>query len=207
MLVDLLKIRYSCRNFLDKDIPEELIKYIVECGRLSTSGGNEQPWKFGIITNKELIKNISLAASVNYFQEWISKSPLIIVLCTKLFNLQNDKEIGMGRFPSFHDKLQKIDRELYSRIDMEEHQTKIAGEHMVLAALEHGIFSTWVSSIDCEKVGKLIGLNDYIVSNIIVFGYPKGDSTPTIKKDIKNITFLDSFQKLNIYDFKSRGEV
>ena len=75
--------------------------------------------------------------------------------------------------------------------NMEEHQTKIPGEHMVLAALEHGVYSTWVSHIDCEKVGALIGIEGYLVTNIIVFGYPEGPGEPTPKKALGDITFFD----------------
>jgi len=39
---------------------------------------------------------------------------------------------------------------------------KISGEHMVLAALEHGIFSTWISSMDCELVGETIGIKGFV---------------------------------------------
>ena len=81
---------------------------------------------------------------------------------------------------------------------MEEHQTKIPGEHMVLAALEHGIYSTWVSSIDCEKVGQLLGVDGYWVSNIIAFGYPKTKREVTPKKNTEDITFTNSFVNTGI---------
>jgi len=45
MLLDLLKKRYSCRNFSNKKISDDIICYILECGRLSASGGNDQPCK------------------------------------------------------------------------------------------------------------------------------------------------------------------
>jgi nitroreductase len=197
MLIDLLNKRYSCRDFSNRGISSEIIKYIIECSRLSASGGNEQPWKFGIITDTGLIKKISEAASVNYDQSWIANSPLIIVLCTQIFDYAG-KEVGMKRFPSYQERIQTIDRDIFALIDMEEHQTKIPGEHMVLAALEHGIYSTWVSSIDCEKVGQLLGISRYWVSNIIAFGYPKTKRDVTPKKSTVDITFTNSFMNRGI---------
>ncbi len=44
-----------CVIFSDKKISQEIINYILEAGRLSPSGGNEQPWKFGVINDKDLI--------------------------------------------------------------------------------------------------------------------------------------------------------
>jgi nitroreductase len=192
MLIDLLNKRYSCRDFSYKGISSDIVEYIIECGRLSASGGNEQPWKFGIITDTVLIKQISVAASVNYDQSWIAGAPLIIVLCTQIFDY-GEQAVGMKRFPSYQERIQAIDRDLFSLIDMEEHQTKIPGEHMVLAALEHGVYSTWVSSIDCEKVGQLIGISGYRVSNIIAFGYPKTKREVTPKKNTADISFTNSF--------------
>ena len=194
MLIDLLRKRYSCRNFSEKTISKEIIEYILESGRLSASGGNEQPWKFGVITNKYLIDKISEAASIKYSQKWISKAPLVIVLCTQLFNNLNI----FPRFPSKVDQIKLIDNELYNIINMEEHQTKIPGEHMVLAALEHGIYSTWISHLDCEMVGKLIGLNGYIVSNVIVFGYPANIKDLKIKKALNDIIFTNHFDNKGI---------
>lgn len=193
MLLNLLKKRYSCRAFSSKEISVDIIRYMLECGRLSASGGNEQPWKFGVVTDKGMIKEIADAAGVNYSQAWIGKAPLLIVLCTQLFDTEN-MELGMNRFPSLHDKLQKIDRDLYASIEMEEHQTKIPGEHMVLAALEHGIYSTWISSVDCERVGKVIGAEGFLVSNVIAFGYPDETREPTPKKELEKITFTNEFK-------------
>jgi nitroreductase len=195
MILDLLQKRYSCREFSDKPIPSEIIHYILECGRLSASGGNEQPWKFGVITKPDIIKEISIAASVNYCQKWITSAPLVIVLCTELFDY-DIADIGLKRFPSMIDRMVKIDKDLLSAIGMEEHQTKIPGEHMVLAALEHGIYSTWISSIDCEMVGKLLGVNGYLVSNVIAFGYPIASSNTTPKKDLHSITFTNHFDNI-----------
>jgi len=191
MLLDLLTKRYSCRNFSSKKIPNEIIKYMLECARLSASGGNEQPWKFGVVTDANTIKAISEAASENYCQRWIANAPLIIALCTQLFD-SPIADISLKRFPSMLDRMKKFDKDVLSAIAMEEHQTKIPGEHMVLAALEHGIYSTWVSSMNCEKVGELLGIEGYLVSNIIVFGYPQQPKEPTPKKELNTITFFIS---------------
>ncbi|MCL2420641.1 MAG: nitroreductase family protein [Defluviitaleaceae bacterium] len=192
MLLDLLKNRYSCRNFSNKKISDNVISYILECGRLSASGGNDQPWQLGVITNANMIKKLSKAASVNYDQSWIANAPLVIVLCTELKECK-DKLNCMNRFPSMKEKILKMDNKLYAAVNMEEHQTKIPGEHMVLAALEYGIYSTWISSMDCEMAGEIIGIKGYLVTNLIIFGYPAQYEEATPKKDMKDITFANYF--------------
>ncbi len=195
VLLDLLSARYSCRDFSRKKIPDDVVTYILECGRLSASGGNEQPWKFGVITDTGIIKKIAEAASVNYSQLWIEKSPLLIVLCTQVFS--EISQIGVNRFPSLRERITSMDRDLYAAVNMEEHQTKIPGEHMVLAALEHGVYSTWVSSMDCEKVGEIIGLKGkgYIASNVIAFGYPEKSGEARKKKALAEIVFTNRLKE------------
>ena len=64
---------------------------------------------------------------------------------------------------------------------------------MVLAAMEHGVYSTWIGCVDCEKAAELLGVTGYYVSELIAFGYPKNERSPTPKKDIDDITFTNAF--------------
>ncbi|MFX1574342.1 MAG: nitroreductase family protein [Promethearchaeota archaeon] len=50
--------RRSVRNFKDKPVPVPIIQRVLEAGRFAPSAGNCQPWKFIVITNKALIKEI-----------------------------------------------------------------------------------------------------------------------------------------------------
>ncbi|WP_346889893.1 nitroreductase family protein [Clostridium sp. UBA1056] len=79
MLLDLLRNRTSIRDFTGEDISMEVIKYILEAGRLSPSGGNEQSWKFGVIIDKDMIKKVS---EIAYNQKWIESASILIVLYT-----------------------------------------------------------------------------------------------------------------------------
>lgn len=85
---------------------------------------------------------------MNYKQKWIETAPLLVVLATQ--QLKMDSAIALNRFPTLRSRIESLDQEVYQVINMEEHQCKIPGEHMVLAALEHGVYSTWISSMDCE---------------------------------------------------------
>ena len=142
----------------------------LEAGRLSPSGGNEQPWRFGIVTDKALICSISELA---YNQSWIKSAPLLVVLCTSIIeDSRGGRNIQKYRFPKWSKEIEDMDKELYSYINMEEHQTKIPGTHMVLQALEYGIHSTWISYFDVVKVSNLLGLPELcFASEIIAFGY------------------------------------
>ena len=200
MILDLLKKRYSCRGFADEKIPGDVIKYIVECGRLAPSGGNEQPWKFGIITDKGIIDELAKASSILYDQSWIASAPLVIVLCTQIFNYDNEdtENMDMKRFPSFHERIRHTDKKIYALISMEGYMVNIPGENMVIAAMERGVYSTWIGAVNCEMAAELLDIAGYYVTSMIAFGYPKAEREPTPKKNIEDITFTNNFNKKGV---------
>lgn len=193
MLLDLLKNRTSTRNFTGENVPKEVIDYILKAGRLSPSGGNEQPWKFGVITDKNIIKEIS---KISYNQRWIENASFLVVLCTCIVEVERGgRDIQKARFPKLSESIGNMDNEIYSCLNLEEHQTKIPGTHMVLAALEHGIGSTWVSYFDVNKVSTLLNLNkSCIPSEILVFGYSAKKKESVEKKSLDEIVFYNTLK-------------
>jgi nitroreductase len=192
MITELLRNRFSLRKFQDKPIPEEVLQDVLEAGRLSPSGGNEQPWFFGVITERNLIAQIAETA---YQQKWIAKAPLLIVLCTVCVDDERGgRDIQKVRFPEYREAIEKLDQELYWALNQEEHQTKIAGTHMALAALEHGVGCCWVSQFEVKRLAKLLNLpRGSLPSEILVLGYPEGEGKLTKKKGLDEVVFYNTF--------------
>jgi nitroreductase len=190
-ITDLLKTRASVRKFQNLPVPQTVLDDILLAGRLSPSGGNEQPWRFGVITNPALITQIAQTA---YRQTWIAHAPLLIVLCTVFASDERGgREIQIQRYPEHANIIRCMDRQLYWALNQEEHQTKIAGTHMILAAQEHGLGSCWVSYFAVQAVAKLLDLpEDIFPSEILVFGYPEKEPKPTPKKSLEDIVFFIS---------------
>jgi nitroreductase len=192
MISELLKNRFSVRKFQDKPIPEEVVREILEAGRLSPSGGNEQPWIFGVITDRYLIAQI---AEMAYQQEWITRAPLLIVLCTVgVGDERGGRDTQKHRFPEYTQAIEKMDQDLFWALNQEEHQTKIAGTHMAMVALEHGVGSCWVSLFDVKRLAKLLNLpGGTMPSEILVLGYPEEKRKLTRKKDLEEVVFYNTF--------------
>ncbi|HSE84380.1 MAG TPA: nitroreductase family protein [Thermodesulfobacteriota bacterium] len=55
---DCIRKRRDIRSFLQKDVPDDVIRKIVEAGRLAPSAMNLQPWHFIVIKNKETLKGL-----------------------------------------------------------------------------------------------------------------------------------------------------
>ncbi|MFW9854742.1 MAG: nitroreductase family protein [Candidatus Thorarchaeota archaeon] len=53
--------RLETRNFMEEqNIPNAIVRKIVEAGRLSPSAMNRQPWKFKVITNQSKLAELAL---------------------------------------------------------------------------------------------------------------------------------------------------
>jgi nitroreductase len=192
MILDVLKRRYSARKFLDQPVSDEILSEMLEAARLAPSGGNEQAWAFGVVTDRTLIREI---ASLSYYNEkWMTRAPLIVALCTRLTGSMTTEEL---RFP----ELTAASDEYLEYIGMEEHQVKIPGTQMAMVALEHGVQCTWVSHFRVKEVAKVLHLPvRYLPTNLLVFGYPQGEN-PTEsgrprKRDLRDIVFYNTAENL-----------
>jgi len=58
-LSELVKARRSIRKFLDKPVPEHLLVQALELAAWAPNGGNQQAWRFGIVTSRDLIRKIA----------------------------------------------------------------------------------------------------------------------------------------------------
>ena len=58
-VIEAIKSRRAIRSFEDKPVPDSAIQTMLEAATYAPSAINIQPWKFTIITNKELMKQLS----------------------------------------------------------------------------------------------------------------------------------------------------
>lgn len=50
--------RYSCRKYQPQAVPTDVIRTLVECGRVAPCGGNSQTTTFYVITNPDKLKEL-----------------------------------------------------------------------------------------------------------------------------------------------------
>ncbi len=66
--------RRSVRKYTGDPIPREDLEKIVDAGRLAASGMNTQPWDFIVVTEREMIDKLKVAA------KWMDKAGAIIAV-------------------------------------------------------------------------------------------------------------------------------
>jgi len=70
----------AVRRYLDRPVPEPIIRKILEAGRLTGSAMNLQPWHFIVIQDRETLRRLgALARSGPY----IAQAPLAIVVAVE----------------------------------------------------------------------------------------------------------------------------
>ena len=72
--LEAIKKRRSVRQYTGEAIPREDLETIVDAARLAATGGNQQPWNFIVVTDRELIDQLKEAAS------WMDKAGAIIAV-------------------------------------------------------------------------------------------------------------------------------
>ncbi len=66
-MLKLIKGRRSIRSFQNKKVPEEEIQMILEAGQWAPSASNRQPWKFIVIKNRDVLKELARATGYGWF--------------------------------------------------------------------------------------------------------------------------------------------
>ncbi len=146
----LIETRESVRNYdPDKKVSDEVLKRILNAGRLAPSAANRQPWTFYLVSSGEILKMVKQS----YQREWFRDAPHVLVVA-------GDKTNSWVR-P--YDGYNSIETDL-----------AIAMDHMILAAENEGVSTCWIIAFDYEKLREVLNLNEnQVVYCITPLGYPK----------------------------------
>ena len=177
-VIDAIKSRRSIRKYTGKRIPKKVVSLIIEAGRYAPSSHNSQPWRFIVISNKELIKSLS-----EYIRIWF-KRRIILGSLIGFFNHKIKKEIEAAKnmvnnkaYSFFYNApllvliCAKPGR--FALVDC-----ALAGENMRLAARSLGIGSCWIGFADMvinknKRLMKKLGVSsDCKIMGHLIFGYP-----------------------------------
>lgn len=171
--LELVTLRSSCRNYIEKEVSEENIKTILEAARLAPSACNKQPWRFVVVKDPELKKKLITDGCLwGINMEWAIKASVIIV-------------IGQKKSLITHKIAPQISKIDYSLIDI-----GIAGEHLVLQATELGLGTCWIGWIKPDVVRKVVSWEKGIDPvSLITIGYSADSSEKSkIRFPLEDIT-------------------
>jgi len=170
-----ISTRRSIRRFLDKDIPIEIIRNVIKAGTLAPSGGNRQPWRFIVVTDKSKLKTFD----PYYHQKCIKDAPAVIVACANP-----------------HDTWEKYDEDDHCYVL----DTAAAIQNMLLSIHAQGLGGVWVVSFSKQAVRKALDIPlHWDIVSIVPFGYYDETDAKVPRKEMSEVAFLNGFNK-PIYD-------
>ena len=163
-LTDLILSRRSIRRYENRDLPDEVLRPILEAGRQAPSAANRQPIRFVVVKDCNLMKNLC----DNLIARFVKNAPVAIVGCADIKSLLTGK---------------------WAIVD-----AAIAMQNMVIAAWSLGIGSCWVGACDEAKVKELLKIPDkWKVVGLVTLGYPSEQPNPRKKKPFEEMFSFNCF--------------
>lgn len=194
-LLELISKRKSVRKYLNKNIPDEDLRKVLEAGRLAPSWMNVQSWKFILVKSQE---NKDLLSELSIGQQQVKNADALIV-CIADTNAWEEAKITHIKNPALNPALQCENGILIRTME----QVIYPISYMMLTAESLGISSCIIGAMGSEitqiqpeiyaKVKETLNLKEgQILSTIITLGYD-ANPTETVKqrKDFDDVIALE----------------
>jgi nitroreductase len=167
----LLFERSSCRSFLDKTIPHEVLNAILEAGTHSASAGNLQP--YSIIKIENLENRLKIAEMCG--QSFIGKAPVLLLFCLDLHRNERWAKLEVAPFTAASS---------FRHFWVSFQDTIVCAQNICTAADSMGLGSVYIGTVidypaDIERLFKLPKGVFPVV--LLCLGYPKMRPKPANK--------------------------
>ena len=199
--VEAMDFRHACKIFDEtKKINDEELTYILEAGRKAPSSFGMEPWKFLVITNKELKEKLK---PVCWDQAQITTCSHLVVVLAAIDAVRPESGIVERKFKRREMPQEKLDMylnlyasHLKQTLSSDENiyawtakQTVFAIQNMMMAAAIKGIDSCAIEGFEKEKVEEILKLDTkkYQLSTIIPFGYRINPQSSQLREPLESV--------------------
>jgi len=160
-IIGIIRARRSVRKFKSDAVPEELIERILDAGRWAPSGLNNQPWRFAIVRDRELIKEIS---KLTHYRRIVLGAQVLIPVfidTERIYHREKDIQ-GIGA----------------------------CLQNMLLEIHSLGLGAVWLGEIIRSNlpIKRMLGLGDALeLMAVLALGYPDETPQPTRRKALQDL--------------------
>ena len=142
---DAITARRNVREFADRAIPDADLDHVLEAGRIAPSSQNNQPWDFVVVTDRELLRELS--------QVWRGGGHIANAAAAIAIVIPNEEEARARE---------------RNRFDIGQ-----ATLQMMIAAADRGIGSGHSAVGDQDLARSVLGVpQDKLVAFVMDLGYP-----------------------------------
>ncbi len=206
--------RRSVRLYKKEQVPEFMIKRILEAGRFAPSAGNSQPWKFIVLRDPEVINGlvsttVKICRLFKAIIDYRIPGKEYLKPLAKLFIRVKPNDlhptpfgavslIADGKLGLWHDAPTIIlifkDVRGVSSPDLD---CGIAGQNMVLAAHSMGLGTCWVGFVKLAfqytgKWKKFFGIGyPYKFASSLAVGWPKGNPDGMVERSTHAVDWYE----------------
>ncbi|MEA2040573.1 MAG: nitroreductase family protein [Thermodesulfobacteriota bacterium] len=178
-LMDIIKGRRSIRKYQDKEVPEELLRQVLESVRWSPSWVNTQCWE--VIVVKDPATRIELQETLvktNPARNAMVEAPMVLVLCGKL------------KISGYYKQQESTRLGDWFMFDL-----GLATQNLCLTAYNAGLGTVIVGLFDHKKATEILGVPEegYELVAMIPLGFPAKDSPVTRRREITEFTHYEKF--------------
>jgi nitroreductase len=165
---DVITERYSVRGYLDKEVEQEKLEYVLNAATLAPTGVNNQPFKVYVIDTK---KHGEELAEI-YAAEWFTQAPYVLCVVA-----QKDKAWT-----------RPWDGKNIADID-----ATIVMDHIILAATDVGLGTCYIAAFKADKASEFLNLDDNeepVLFTPLGYGNAEPRDTPRKKLD-EFVVYMD----------------
>lgn len=157
--------RRSIRKYQDREVEDELLLEIIRAAMHAPSAGNEQPWHFVVVKNRETKERI---VQVHPYAKMLLKSPAAVVVCA---------DLNLIKFGDFWVQ-----------------DCSAATQNILLRATELGLGAVWCGVYPdqerVENLRKILNLPEHVIAfSLVCVGYPAEKPEPVDRFKKERIHF------------------
>ncbi len=194
-VLEALNFRHACKQFDPRRrIPEQTLREILECARLSPSSFGMEPWRFLVLRDAALRERLRPAC---WGQAQITDSSEVVAILTRSESLVANGEYAHASYARrglseervraslsrYGDYLENEVRPLMSLYAWASKQCYIALANIMTAAAAVGVDSCPIEGFEKHAVEEVLGLpdGDFQIAVLVALGYRAGEQTPRFR--------------------------
>ena len=158
--IDVINERYSVRGYLDKEVEQDKLEYVLKAATIAPTGVNKQPFKVYVIDAKKYKEELSKI----YKASWFVEAPYVLAVVA----LRNEAWV------------RPWDSKNIADID-----ATIVMDHMILAATDVGLGTCYIGAFKKNYAHQFLELDE--TEEAVLFtplGYPNAEPRETPRKEL-----------------------
>ena len=200
-LIQAIENRVSIRSFTAEAVSRETLREIIRRAGMAPSINNSQPWKFLVISNKDLLAKMAegvkeslsglpakaendsknnVMSKLEWFSTFFVEAPVLIALLMKPYTSVAEQGTALS-----HEEINRI----RNYPDMQ--TAGAAVQNILLSAVDFGLGACWMSAplVAQEKLESLLNVEQpWSLVTFVALGHPYGKPARKARKSVEEIS-------------------